>query len=76
MEAGGQRSDAGLLALVAPFTATLVLDDVPAFGVEVELETVETGDRVRAIADADGQVAIPEATLGTWRLHLVTAEDA
>lgn len=76
VEAGGQAAEAGLLTLVKPFAATLILDEVPAFGVEVELETVETGDRVRAIADSDGKVTIPEAAIGTWRLHLTSAEGA
>ena len=74
--AGGQSAESDVLTLVKPFAATLMLDELPAFGVEVELETVETGDRVRATADADGKVAIAEAAIGTWKLHLVSAEDA
>ena len=74
--AGGQSAEGDVLTLVKPFAATLMLDELPAFGVEVELETVETGDRVRATADADGKVAIAEAAIGTWKLHLISAEDA
>ncbi|MBK7077745.1 MAG: hypothetical protein IPH44_36155 [Myxococcales bacterium] len=74
--AGGQSAESDVLTLVKPFAATLMLDELPAFGVEVELETVETGERVRATADADGKVAIAEAAIGTWKLHLVSAEDA
>lgn len=76
VSAGGQTAQGDVLTLVKPFAATLMLDELPAFGIEVELETVETGDRVRATADADGKVAIPEAAIGTWKLHLVSAEDA
>ena len=71
VSAGGQEADSDVLTIVKPFKATLVLDDEPAAQIAVELECVDTGDRIGATADDDGVIDIAEAPAGAWKLHLV-----
>ena len=71
VSAGGKQADSDVLTLVKPFKATLVLDELPASAVKIELEVVETGERIAASANEDGLIDIPEAPAGAWRLHLV-----
>ncbi len=73
VEASGKSADSGLLTLVKPVKATLMLDEEPAAKVRVKLVVAPGGDELRATSDDEGHVEFLEAPLGDYTL---TLEDA
>jgi phage baseplate assembly protein gpV len=73
VEASGKSADSGVLTLVKPVKATLMLDEEPAAKIRVKLVVAPGGDELRATADDQGQVEFLEAPLGDYTLML---EDA
>jgi hypothetical protein len=70
VEADGKKASSGVLVIVKPVEATLILDDEPAAKVRVKLRVDPSGELLSAIADDAGKVVFAEAPLGTYTLLL------